>query len=86
MFVNSLSRYIHGENILSRTLDTRVIVTEKHTFYSAERLPCKHARGPFINSSLPWQNGFPFADDIFKRIFMNETFYILIRISSRFVP
>ena len=35
---------------------------------------------------LPGQNGHHFADDIVKRIFMNETFCILIRISLKFVP
>ena len=39
-----------------------------------------------INSSSPGQNGFHFADDIFRRIFMNEQFYILIQISLKFVP
>ena len=39
-----------------------------------------------INSSPPGQNGRHFADDIFKCIFMNEKFCILIRISLKFVP
>ena len=34
----------------------------------------------------PGQNGRHFSDDIFKCIFMNETFCILIRISLTFVP
>ena len=37
-----------------------------------------------INSSPPGQNGRHFAD--FKCIFMNEKFFILIRISLKFVP
>ena len=32
------------------------------------------------------QNGCHFADDIFRGIFMNKTFYILIRRSLKFVP
>ena len=32
------------------------------------------------------QYGRHFADDIFRRIFMNEKFYILIKISLKFVP
>ena len=32
------------------------------------------------------QNGRLFADDIFKRIFVNEKFCILIEISIKFVP
>ena len=39
-----------------------------------------------FNSSPPEQNGCHFADDIFRCIFLNETFYILIKISLKFVP
>ena len=39
-----------------------------------------------INSSLPGQNGHHLADNIFKWIFMNEKFCILIRISLKFIP
>ena len=38
------------------------------------------------SSSLPGQNGRHFADGIFKCIFMNENFCILIPISLKFVP
>ena len=34
----------------------------------------------------PGQNGHHFADDIFKCIFMNENFRILMKISLKFVP
>ena len=40
----------------------------------------------FSNSSLPEQNGHNFTEDIFKCIFMNEKFCILIKISLEFVP
>ena len=40
----------------------------------------------FINSSPPGQNGRCLADDIFKCIFMNEKFCILIKISLKFGP
>ena len=39
-----------------------------------------------LNSSLPGQNGLHFADDVFGCIFVNEMFYILIKISLKFVP
>ena len=39
-----------------------------------------------INSSPHGQNGRRFADDIFRCIFMNEKFCILIKISLKFVP
>ena len=39
-----------------------------------------------VNSSPPGQNVRHFADDIFRCIFMNEKFCILIKISLKFVP
>ena len=39
-----------------------------------------------VNSSLPGQNGCHFADHIFRCIFMNKKFCILIKISFKFVP
>ena len=39
-----------------------------------------------INASPPEQNCRHFADDIFRRIFVNEKFCILIEISLKFVP
>ena len=39
-----------------------------------------------FNTLRPRQNGRHFADDTFKRIFLNETFRISIKISLKFVP
>ena len=39
-----------------------------------------------INSLRPRLNGRHFADDTFKRIFLNEKVLILIKISLKFVP
>ena len=39
-----------------------------------------------INSSPPGQNDRHFTDDILRCIFVNEKFYILIKISLKFVP
>ena len=39
-----------------------------------------------VNSSFPGQNGRHFADDIFGCIFMNEMFFVWIKISLKFVP
>ena len=39
-----------------------------------------------INTLRLRQNGHRFADDIFKLIFFNESFYILIQISLKHVP
>ena len=41
---------------------------------------------PQFNSLRPRQNGRHFADDIFKRIFLNENVRITIKISLKFVP
>ena len=39
-----------------------------------------------LNTLRPRQNGRHFADDIFKRIFLNENVWIPIKISLKFVP
>ena len=39
-----------------------------------------------INTLRPRQNGRHFADDTFKRIFLNENVRISIKISLKFVP
>ena len=38
-----------------------------------------------LHPSPHWQNGCHFADDISKCIYLNEKFYILIKLSSKFV-
>ena len=39
-----------------------------------------------VNTLRPRQDGRHFPDDIFKRIFLNENAWILIKISLKFVP
>ena len=39
-----------------------------------------------FNSSLPGQNGCHFANDICKRIFLNENMFISIKFSVKFIP
>ena len=39
-----------------------------------------------FNTLRPRQNGFRFADDTFKRIFLSENVRISIKISLKFVP
>ena len=41
---------------------------------------------PPFNTLRPRQNGRHFVDDIFKCIFLNETFWIPIKTSMKFVP
>ena len=43
-------------------------------------------KGQSVKSSSPGQNGRHFADDIFRCIFLNEKFCILIKIRLKFVP
>ena len=40
----------------------------------------------WVNTLRPRQNGRRFADDTFKRIYLNETYRISIKISLKFVP
>ena len=48
---------------------------------------CLHAEGVlFIKTLRPRQNGPHFADDIFKRIFLNENVWISRKISLEFIP
>ena len=42
--------------------------------------------GRWVNTLRPRQNGRHFADDTFKRIFLNENVRISIKISLKFVP
>ena len=42
--------------------------------------------GGRVNTLRPRQNGRHFADDIFKRIFLNENIWIPIKSSLKFVP
>ena len=46
----------------------------------------RHRASMLFNSLRPRQNGRLFADDTFKRIFLNEIVWISIQISLKFVP
>ena len=50
------------------------------------RLQCDRKGYISFNSSPPGQNGRYLTDDVFKCIFLNEKFCILIKISLKFVP
>ena len=54
--------------------------------WSSSMSPYGITRPQWINTLRPRQNGRYFADDTFKRIFLNETFRFLIKISLKFVP
>ena len=49
-------------------------------------MPGFHTEEEMINTMRPRQNGRHFADDTFKRIFLNENVRISIKISLKFVP
>ena len=55
-----------------------------------ENIVCEVAaifsRGRWVNRWRQWQYGQHFADSIFKCIFLNENFCVLIQISLAFVP
>ena len=48
--------------------------------------PGVHGYINHINTLRPRQNGRHFADDIFKRFFLNENVWVSIKISLKFVP
>ena len=49
-------------------------------------LLCERLHWIWFNTLRPRQNGRRFADDTFKRIFLNENVRISIKISLKFVP
>ena len=63
------------------------IYTGEQSWHCSNPLPDKGERKCYcINSLRPRQNGRRFADDTFKRIFLNENVRISINISLKFVP
>ena len=87
---NSLSMANRGANI------HWVGIRSNQCFLAVHKKPDKdpftvdgralYLRGNRFNSSPPGQIGRHFADDIFRCIFWNERFCILIKISLKFVP
>ena len=55
-------------------------------FNLAPHSAAKFAKTCLLNSSSPGQNGRQFADDIIKRVFLNEKVWFLTKISLEFVP
>ena len=53
---------------------------------TSEQTKPKHHQQVRVHTLRPRQNGRHFADDTFKRIFMNENIRIPINISLKFVP
>ena len=76
-------------------LPAKTTIWSVAVFTSFETIMNKHKLFPMyyiftywqrVTHRPPGQNGRHFADDIFRSVFVNETFCILIRISLKFVP
>ena len=65
----------------------KIVLSDENVF---ENVVCKMvailSRLQYVNSSPPGQTGLHLAHDIFRSVFMNEKFCILIKISLKFVP
>ena len=53
---------------------------------SSAKMAAMLSNGRWVNSLRPRQNGRLFADDTFKRIFLNENIRISTKNSLKFVP
>ena len=78
-----------GDNIsVNSVFDMNIFIIcsyDTHTHTNMSPNSTVHNQWCF-NSSPRGQNGRHFAHDIFKRIFVNEKYGILINISLKFVP
>ena len=66
--------------------DDKLLSDAMRTITKASLSHYHRAVGLHINTLRPGQNGRRFADDTFKRIFLNENVKISIKISLKFVP
>ena len=64
----------------------KLIGSKKVALYLSFKYLTKRPGASFINTLRPRQNGRRFAEDTFKRIFLNENVTISIKISLKFVP
>ena len=84
-----LPTYSHFTGILA-ILCRQIRPRTHHVFHHLIILfPCRipgHGRKYRLNTLRPRQNGRRFADDNFKRIFLNENVRISMKVSLKFVP
>ena len=59
---------------------------QKDAFPAINGLPVTFQMDLYIKTFRPRQNGRHFAPDMFRRIFVNEKYFVLIQISQKFVP
>ena len=81
LYIEYLSKYYSGKNI-ENFVDGKLALV--HVIAWCRQVPTFTCTT--INSLKPRQNGRLFADDTFKRIFLNENIIIPIKISLKFVP
>ena len=72
----------HTLNIFLKTLH---ILQKRHKLVAKFWLP-NLVLYQTVNSLRPWQNGRHFADDTFRRIFLNENLWTLVKHSLKIVP
>ena len=77
VFTATYSKLLDMKRIFQAAIHIRENITKQ------ERLQCCTIQ---VNTLRLRQNGWNFEDDIFKCIFLNENFCILIKISLKFVP
>ena len=69
---------------MQKRLNCNVLAMELHHFCTKPLYWMFSVK--FLKTLRPRQHGRHFADDIFKRIFLNENVWILIEFSPKFVP
>ena len=97
--INNIPALVHimawsrpGDKPLSESmmvsLLTHVCFTRPHwvNICILHLIPCTWEQWLCFNSSPPWQNGRHTTDKIFRCIFLNEKFCIMVKISLKFVP
>ena len=83
IWINTSCEFIMNECITT----TKQSTTKPCTYFLGY-----HATGPYdwsrdpVNTLRPRQHGHHFANDTFKRIFLNKNLWISIKISLKFVP
>ena len=80
------SNNLHEISLYCRVLVNCIIINLGNGLTHVWRQRNKRYWAPFINTLRPRQNDRCFADDTFKRIFLNENIIISIKISLKFVP
>ena len=78
--------WVHFIQLLVTYFITSYIITFADANLKVTHQPNTYKICHSVNTLRPTQNGRHFADDTFKRIFVNENVRILIEISLKFVP